>query len=129
MNRVKIVLSGKEFALQTPESASYVTSLAKTLESKADEFLNANDTASVTAAYMLVGLSLLDDCMKAESDKDNLRKQVIDYLEEATSSRDEITKLKREIEELKEKNEIMSLKLMALNDLNKEEQDEEQTHL
>lgn len=125
MNRIKIVLSGKEFALQTPESASYVTQLAKTLEQKADEFLSANDTASVTSAYMLVALSLLDDCIKAESDKDNLRKQVIDYLEEATSSRDEITKLKREIDKLKEQNEILTLKLMATNESNKEDVDEQ----
>ena len=59
---------------------------------------------------------LMDDCIKASSDKDNLRKQVIDYLEEATRSRNEITELKKENEALRQQIELMKVKLLAYGD-------------
>lgn len=113
MNKIKIVLSGKEYTIQTDESVSYVKDLAEILDSKIEEFMSQNDSISVTSACMLVSLGLVDDCLKAQSDKDNLRKQVIDYLEEATQCRTEIMELQKQIEILKEQNEMLTVKLMA----------------
>ena len=98
MNRIKIILAGKEYTIQTEESGSYVKQLAESLNKKIEEFMQANESVSMTSASMLVALGLMDDCIKASSDKDNLRKQVIDYLEEATRSRTEITELKKELD-------------------------------
>ncbi len=116
MNRIKIVLSGKEYTIQTEESVTYVKQLAESLDAKIEEYMSQNDSISVTSACMLVSLGLMDDCVKAASDKDNLRKQVIDYLEEATKSRNEITELKKEIERLKQKCEVLSVKLLTYGD-------------
>ncbi|MCI8406739.1 MAG: cell division protein ZapA [Oscillospiraceae bacterium] len=116
MNKIKIVLSGKEYTIQTDESVSYVTQLAESLDAKIEEYMNQNDSISVTSACMLVSLGLMDDCIKASSDKDNLRKQVIDYLEEATRSRNEITELKKENEALRQQIELMKVKLLAYGD-------------
>ena len=116
MNKIKIVLSGKEYTIQTDESVSYVKQLAEELDQKIEEYMGQNDTISVTSACMLVSLGLMDDCIKAASDKDNLRKQVIDYLEEATKARNEITELQKEIETLRQQNEMMTVKLMAYGD-------------
>lgn len=113
MNKIKIVLSGKEFTIQTEESVSYVKELAERLEEKISEFMAQNDTVTVQSACMLVALSLIDDCLKAQNDKDNLRKQIIDYLEEATQCRTEIMELKKQMEILKEQNEMLTVKLMA----------------
>lgn len=113
MNRIKIYLAGKEYTIQTDESISYVKKLAEALDSKIEDFMSQNDTVSVTSASMLVALGLMDDCVKASSDKDNLRKQVIDYLEEATKSRTEIMELKKEIATLKQENEMLTVKLAA----------------
>lgn len=123
MNKIKIVLSGKEYTIQTDESVSYIKQLAEELDSKIDQFMKQNDTISVTSACMLVSLGLMDDCIKASSDKDNLRKQIIDYLEDAAKSRTKITELSREIELLKEKNEMLTVKLLAYGD--KEKNDEQ----
>lgn len=120
MNKIKIVLSGKEYTIQTDESVSYVKQLAEELDSKIDQFMKQNDSISVTSACMLVSLGLMDDCIKASSDKDNLRKQIIDYLEETTKARTEIAELTREIDQLKEKNEIMAVKLLTYEDKDKE---------
>ena len=127
MNKIKIVLSGKEYTIQTDESVSYVKQLAEELDQKIEEYMSQNDTISVTSACMLVSLGLMDDCIKAASDKDNLRKQVIDYLEEATKSRNEIAELQKEIEILRQQNEMMTVKLMAYGD--KEFVSDDQTRL
>lgn len=127
MNKIKIVLSGKEYTIQTDESVSYVKQLAEALDAKIEDYMSQNDAISVTSACMLVSLGLMDDCIKAASDKDNLRKQVIDYLEEATKSRTEITELKKEIEALKQQCELMKVKLLAYGD--KEFANDEQTHM
>ncbi len=113
MNKIKIYLSGKEYTIQTDESVSYVKQLAESLDKKIEQFMDQNDSITVTSACMLVSLGLMDDCMKASSDKDNLRKQVIDYLEEATKSRTEIMELKKEIESLRQQNEMMQVRLAA----------------
>ena len=116
MNKIKIVLSGKEYTIQTDESVSYVTQLAESLDAKIEEYMNQNDSISVTSACMLVSLGLMDDCIKASSDKDNLRQQVIAYLEEATRSRTELTELKKENEALRQQIELMKVKLLAYGD-------------
>lgn len=119
MNKIKVVLSGKEYTIQTDESVSYVKQLAEALDAKIDEFMSQNDSISVTSACMLVALGLMDDCIKASSDKDNLRKQVIDYLEEATNCRTEISELKKKVDALTEQNEMLSVKLMACDEKEK----------
>ncbi|MEG0692323.1 MAG: cell division protein ZapA [Oscillospiraceae bacterium] len=126
MNKIKIVLSGKEYTIQTDESVSYVKQLAEELDSKIDQFMKQNGAVSVTSACMLVSLGLMDDCIKASSDKDNLRKQVIDYLEETTRARSQIMELSREIDALKEQNEMMQVKLLAYGD---KEKNDEQNHM
>lgn len=125
MNRIRIVLCGKEFSIQTDEGPTYVKQLADALNKKVNDFIMQNGEVSVSSACMLVSLGLMDDCIKAASDKDNLRKQVIDYLEEATRSRNEVTELKKQIEDLKQQNEMLTVKLMACDS---QEQIDEQTH-
>lgn len=113
MNKIKIVLSGKEYTIQTDESVGYVKQLAEALDAKIEEFMHQNDSISVTSACMLVALGLMDDCIKAASDKDNLRKQVISYLEEATTARATNAELQKQVETLKEQNELMNMRMMA----------------
>lgn len=122
MNRIKIILAGKEYTIQTEESGSYVKQLAESLNKKIEEFMQANESVSMTSASMLVALGLMDDCIKASSDKDNLRKQVIDYLEEATRSRTEITELKKELDALREKNAMLEMKLLTFEGNGEDEQ-------
>ena len=122
MNRIKIILAGKEYTIQSEESGSYVKQLAESLNKKIEEFMQANESVSMTSASMLVALGLMDDCIKASSDKDNLRKQVIDYLEEATRSRTEITELKKELDALREKNAMLEMKLLTFEGSGEDEQ-------
>lgn len=118
MNRIRIILAGKEYTIQTEESGSYVKQLAEALNKKIEDFMQANETISMTSASMLVALGLMDDCIKASSDKDNLRKQVIEYLEEANRYRSEITELRKQLDNLREKNQMLEMKLMTFEGTN-----------
>lgn len=113
MNKIKIYLSGKEYTIQTDETVSYVKQLAEALDAKIETFMQQNQAISVTSACMLVALGLMDDCIKAASDKDNLRKQVIDYLEESNKARSEISELSKQNDVLKQQNEMLTVKLAA----------------
>ena len=43
-NKVKVVICGKDFTLQTSESANYVFGLARTLESRISEITDSNSS-------------------------------------------------------------------------------------
>lgn len=86
-NKVKVVICGKDFTLQTSESANYVINLAKTLETKITEVTGASSSASPFAASIMVALSTLDDLNKAAQRLDALREQAKSYVDEAGRSR------------------------------------------
>ena len=100
-NKVRITVSGKELALQTEESAGYMKELAKILDSKIREFMEKNTGVDLTTAAILVGLSILDDSFKTNSDIDNIRAQITSYAAETADA-------KKQIEALKEQNELLA---------------------
>ena len=58
-NKVKVVICGKDFMLQTAESANYVIGLARTLENRISEVSGSNSSTSPFAAAIMVALSTL----------------------------------------------------------------------
>lgn len=82
-NKVKVVICGKDFTLQTAESANYVYGLARTLESRMTEITDTSSSASPFTAAIMVGLSALDDLNKANAKLDGLREQAKEYVDEA----------------------------------------------
>ena len=75
LNKVKVVICGKDFTLQTAESSNYVFGLARTLESRIAEITDANSSASPFTAAIMVGLATLDDLNKANAKLDSIRDQ------------------------------------------------------
>ena len=82
-NKVKVVICGKDFMLQTAESANYVIGLARTLENRISEVSGSNSSTSPFAAAIMVALSTLDDLNKATQ----LREQAKEYVDEAGKNR------------------------------------------
>ena len=101
INRVKVVICGKTYTIQTEESPSYVTKLAKDLDKRINEFMDANESASVTAAAVMVGLELMDESARAIADGDHIRAQIKGYVEDSASARIEADQLQRELTLLK----------------------------
>ena len=89
-NKVRVNVCGKEFALQTEESAGYMKELAK----------------------------ILDDSFKTNSDIDNIRAQIASYAAETAQAMDKIDELEEKIELLNREKENLQrdLELHALRD-------------
>ena len=62
--------------------------------------LNSDDTITLTTAAILVGLQLLHERLKTNSDIDNIRTQITSYVEEAAAARLACDKLKEKNEQL-----------------------------
>ena len=117
-NKVRVNVCGKEFALQTEESAGYMKELAKILDSKINDFMDQNPGVDLTSSAILIGLSVLDDSFKTNSDIDNIRAQIASYAAETAQAMDKIDELEEKNELLNRENENLQrdLELHALRD-------------
>lgn len=116
MNKVKVTVCGKEFALATEEAPSYFLALAKKLDSEILKMVDMGDNISVQSAAILVGLSAFDEIQKLNDSIDNIRTQVKEYVDDACKARLERDDADKQVEELKAKianleNELNLLKL------------------
>ena len=117
-NKVRVNVCGKEFALQTEESAGYMKELAKILDSKINDFMDQNPGVDLTSSAILIGLSVLDDSFNTNSDIDNIRAQIASYAAETAQAMDKIDELEEKIELLNREKENLQrdLELHALRD-------------
>jgi len=101
MNRVKVLICGKEYTLLTDEEPSYVYALARKLEKNIAELVGVNTNLSVYSASVMIALSTLDEMNHCNEDNDNLRMQLKNYADEASRARLERDSALREVETLK----------------------------
>lgn len=107
MNRVKVVVCGKTYTIQTEESPSYLVKLYKELDKRINDFMDANESASVTTAAVMVGLELMDESAKTVEDADHIRSQIKGYVEESANARLEADQLRRELAQAKRELEAL----------------------
>ena len=117
VNRVKVVLCGKEYLLSTEDAPSYVYQLAKNLEKRISDITENNPRVSSHSAVMMVALSTMDELTKANNAVEVIRSQVKEYVDEAGRARlerdaalREIDVLKAKIEQLENLSKLKSLK-------------------
>ena len=120
VNRVKVVLCGKEYILRTEDAPSYVYQLAKSLEKSIKENMEKNPRISSHSAVMMVALSTMDELTKANNSIEVIRSQVKEYVDEAGKARlerdaalREIDVLKAKIEQLENLSKLKSLRETA----------------
>ena len=102
-NKVKVVICGKDFMLQTAESANYVIGLARTLENRISEVSGSNSSTSPFAAAIMVALTMMDDINAVNQQLDQLRAQSKMYVDEAGKTRLERDAVMAENQQLKER--------------------------
>ena len=117
MNKVKVMICGKEYSLQTDETPEYVLGLSRQLNRRIDTLVSSSDNISTNAATALVAISYMDELEKANANIDNIRTQIKDYVDEAGRARLEreealkqVADLKIEIESLKNDIKLLSLR-------------------
>lgn len=118
LNKVKVVICGKDYTMQTSESPTYVYNLARTLEGKINEVTDNLGVSQYQAAIM-VALSTLDDLNKASARLDEVCDAGKDYVDEAGRCRIERDAALKETELLKSKITQLenTLKLKKLKDV------------
>lgn len=117
LNKVKVVICGKDFVMQTAEAPNYVYGLARTLESQINDMTDSHGVSQYQAAIM-IALSTLDDLNKANTRLDRICDQSKEYVDDAGRARIERDAALKEIEMLKSKVAQLenSLKLKKLKD-------------
>ena len=96
MNRIKVVICGKEYTLQTEEDTNYVYNLANTLEKNIINTVNKSNVSGQCASVM-VALSLLDDVKQLDKKYSKMKT----YLNEVDKIKQERDNALREVKSLK----------------------------
>lgn len=89
MNKVKVTICGREFSLRTDDSQSYMTGLAKKVETAISEMMSSSANLPMQSAAILTALSAYDELQKANDSIDNIRSQIKEYVDDAGKARAE----------------------------------------
>ena len=115
MNKVKVVICGKDYVMQTAEAPNSVYGLARILETKITDSMDKLGVSQYNAAIM-AALSALDDLNKANAHLNEITEQTKAYVDEAGRARMEQDAALKEVEVMRSKIEQLenSLKLKKL---------------
>ena len=116
MNRIKVVICGKEYTLQTEEDTNYVYNLANTLEKNIINTVNKSNVSGQCASVM-VALSLLDDVKQLDK-KYSKMKTYLNEVDKIKQERDnalrEVKRHNSKVEQLENSLKFKSLGKMCL---------------
>lgn len=102
INKVKVMICGKEYNLQTDETPEYIVGLAARLDKEINDLVRAKPNFGVQNASVFIALTALDTALKANSSIDNMRTQMKAYVDDAAKARAAESRLRTEIRELRE---------------------------
>lgn len=100
-NKVKLNICGVNYFITTDESVEYTEGLGRKIDERMSEILKGGSFITVTQAAVLTALEYADSLAKSESNTENFRNQIRDYLEDAGKAKTERDYYKRELERLK----------------------------
>ncbi|MBR4320730.1 MAG: cell division protein ZapA [Oscillospiraceae bacterium] len=102
MKKVKVVICGKDYVMQTAAAPNYVYSLARTLETKITDSMDKLGVSQYNAAIM-AALSSLDDLNKAQQQLQEMTQETKNYVDEAGRARMERDAAMKELENMRAK--------------------------
>lgn len=100
MNKVKVTICSKEFSLKTDDTPSYLTELAKKVDTEITDMMSSSVNMPVLSAAILTALSAYDELQKANDSIDNIRSQIKEYVDDAgkaRAERDRALKVEKEL--------------------------------
>ena len=103
INRVKIEIMGSNYTIASPESESYVISLAEEVNNQVKELMEQDSRLTLTAALVLTSLDLADRLKKEKENGDNIRSQLTEYMNNSSKDLGELSFLRKENEKLKKR--------------------------
>ena len=93
-NKVTMNICGQEYTLVADESAAYMEKVGALVDERMRQVLDALHVSQTDAA-VLAAVNLADELLKNQAAAENLRRQVKNYLDEATQAKNEASELKR----------------------------------
>ena len=101
-NRVSVTIAGQEYTLVGSDDAAYTQKVAGHVDARIQEVLEGAHVSLVDGA-VLAAVNIADEYFKEVEASENLRRQLKEYLEEATKLKLELSEAKREIFRLQNK--------------------------
>ena len=95
-NRVTVTIAGQEYTLVATEEEGYVEKVAQHVDAQMKQVLDGARVSLVDGA-VLTAVNIADEYFKEVEASENLRRQLKEYLEEATRLKMELSEAKREI--------------------------------
>ena len=96
-NKVTMNICGQEYTLVADESAAYMEKVGALVDERMRQVLDALHVSQTDAA-VLAAVNLADELLKNQAAAaENLRRQVKNYLDEATQAKNEASELKRQL--------------------------------
>lgn len=95
-NRVTVNISGEEYTFVAEESAAYMHKVGAYVGEKLDEVL-ASAHVGRTDAAVLAAANIADELFKEREAAEGLRRQLKQYLDEASRAKAEASELRREL--------------------------------
>ena len=114
-NRVKLTIGGAEYPIITEDDPKYVQELGDELDKALKSTLSENRSISTTQAAVLLALEYADNYKRAVMAADNLRSQIKDYLDDASSAKTKADWARHESETAKRELEAAKLEIDRLN--------------
>lgn len=103
ISKVKVKIYNREYTLQTEETPEYTRLLAKKLDNQIEQMMAGGSATSLVDSCVLIALSALDECQKANDNIDNIRTQIKDYVDDAGEARLKCDELQKENRALKQR--------------------------
>ena len=101
-NKITVNIAGQSYTLVAAEDAAYMEKVASHVDAKVQEVLDESKVSLVDGA-ILGAPNIADEYFKEVEASENLRRQLKEYLEEATKLKMELSEAKREIFKLQNK--------------------------
>ena len=95
-NKITVSIADQEYTLVATEDEGYMQKVAQHVDAKVREVLDGAKVSLVDGA-VLAALNIADEYFKEVEASENLRRQLKEYLEEATKMKLELSEAKREI--------------------------------
>ena len=95
-NKLTVSIAGQESTMVAAEGEDYVRRVAAHVDSQMREVLSQGPLSQADGA-VLAAMNIADQYFKEQEAADNLRRQIKEYLEEATKLKMELSEAKREI--------------------------------
>ena len=95
-NRVTMNICGEEYTFVAEEAPSYMQKVGAYVDEKMTELLE-NAKVGSTDAAVLTAANIADELFKEREAGDALRRQLKQYLDEASRAKNEASELRREI--------------------------------